>query len=153
MQLEPLLTIRIDLGDPIPIGKMGRGLRSIGVVAGGTFEGERLRGAVVPPGADWVVIDDEGKGAVDVRLALVTDDGSNIYMTYTGVLELNDAVNAALAGGAEMAYGDCYFVTQPRFETGAADYRWLNHVVAIAEGRAITGGVEYRVYHCRPGTT
>jgi hypothetical protein len=33
------------------------------------------------------------------------------------------------------AYDDAYFMTQPRFETGDARYRWLNRVAAVGEGR------------------
>jgi hypothetical protein len=151
MQIEYLMTVTIRVAGSLPIGPTGAGLRSIGIVGDGTFEGPRLRGSVVAPGADWVVIDDEGWGAIDVRLALVTDDGANIYMRYTGVLEPDPALTAALGGGPPTAFGDNYFVTQPRFECGAPAYRWLNRVVAIAEGRALTGGAEYRIYHCKPG--
>lgn len=151
MQLEHLMTMRVRLGEPIPIGKLAAGTRSIGVVRDGTFEGPRLRGRIVPPGADWILFGADGAGAVDVRLALTTDDGANVYMHYTGVLEMNDAIGKALAGSGETHFGDAYFVTQPRFESGAAEYAWLNRAVAIAEGRVIPGGVEYRVFHCRPG--
>ena len=70
----------------------------IAEVASGTFEGERLKGTVLTPGADWVVIN-EGFGEVDVRLNLLCDDGARIYMYYTGVLEQNEAALEALSGG------------------------------------------------------
>ena len=151
MKLERLMTVRALLGEPQTIGAMGRGVRSIGVVVDGTFEGERLRGKVVPPGADWIVIGEGGMGQLDVRLTLVTDDGANIFMYYTGLLELNDAMTSAMASGGETQFGDNYFISQPRFETGTEKYAWLNHVVAVGEGRAVPGGVEYDVYHCIPG--
>ena len=147
MQIEPLMKIRIQIGTPIAIGDMGRGSRSIGVVAGGTFEGDQLCGRIVPPGADWVVVGSDGIGEIDVRLALTTDDDANIYVRYTGVLRLDEV----LLSGGETQFGDSYFVTQVRFETGAEKYAWLNQVVAIAEGRVIEGGVEYQVFHCKPG--
>ncbi len=43
-------------------------------------------------------------------------------------------------------YGDTYFVTQPRFEICDASYHWLNHMMAVAEGRCSSSWVEYRVY-------
>ena len=151
MKLEPLMTMRAQLGEPYAIGAMGRGVRSIGVVVDGSFEGPRLRGKVVPPGADWIVFGDEGMGQLDVRITLVTDDGANIYMYYTGVLEMNDAMSGAFADGGETQFGDNYFISQPRFESGSEQYAWLNNTVAVGEGRAIAGGVEYRVYQCIPG--
>ena len=151
VKLEHLMKLSIRLGEGISIGAMGRGVRNIGVVADGSFQGEKLRGEVVGPGADWVVMNDRGWGELDVRIALQTDDGDNIYMHYTGVLEFNEAIGAAFAGSGETAIGDNYFVTQPRFETGSEQYAWLNWVVAIAEGRATADGVEYEVYACQPG--
>jgi len=55
-------------------------------------------------------------------------------------------VLAALGSGGETAFGDTYFMTQPRFETGDERYDWLNRVVAVAEGRVLPNAVEYRVY-------
>lgn len=150
MQLHELFTIRISLGDTTVVGKGPSGLRAIAEVSGGSFEGERLRGNVLTPGADWVVIGD-GFGELDVRLNLLCEDGASIYMYYGGVLEQNEAALAALNGNGETDYGDHYFVTQPRFECGHEGYEWLNRTVAIGEGRLFSGGVEYRVFECRPG--
>ena len=150
MKLNELFTIRISLGDSSVIGNGPSGLRVIAEVAGGTFEGERLKGTVLTPGADWVVLDGP-YGEVDVRLNLLCEDGARIYMRYTGVLEQNEAATAALSGNGETNFGDHYFVTQPRFECGHEGYEWLNRLVAIGEGRLVNGEVEYRVYECRPG--
>ena len=108
MQLIELFTIRITLGDSAVIGKGPAGLRAIAEVSGGTFEGERLRGTVLTPGADWVVLDGP-YGEIDVRLNLLCDDGARIYMRYTGVLEQNEAATAALSGNGETNFGDNYF--------------------------------------------
>jgi hypothetical protein len=35
------------------------------------------------------------------------------------------------------------------FQTGAEKYAWLNQTVAIGRGRAVPGGVEYRVWALR----
>ncbi|MEZ5557616.1 MAG: DUF3237 domain-containing protein [Pseudomonadales bacterium] len=151
MKLEPLLTFTATIGSNLPVGNGPYGNRAIAEVTGGRFEGPRLRGRVLPPGADWVLVDATGHGRVDVRVLFQTDDGANIYVTYTGVLELNEAAGRALAGGPETQFGDSYFVTQLRFETGASGYAWLNHVVAVGEGRLMPGQVQYRVHHCVPG--
>ena len=58
---------------------------------------------------------------------------------------MNEKVNAALEQGEWTEYGDTYFMTQPRFETGDSRYKWLNAVMAVAEGRIKPGAVEYRV--------
>lgn len=37
-------------------------------------------------------------------------------------------------------------MTQPRYETGDARYKWLNSMVTAAEGRIVSGTVEYQVF-------
>ncbi|MEM6708989.1 MAG: DUF3237 domain-containing protein [Pseudomonadota bacterium] len=151
MRLTPLFEIRATLIRNDLIGNFGRGTRAVAVVGDGSFEGASLRGTVLTPGADWVVVGDQGHAQIDVRLILQTDDDAMIYMTYTGVLEQNDAFQQAAAGAEASDFGDFYFVTQIRFETGDDRYSWLNHRAAVGEGRLLPGGVEYRVFICEPG--
>lgn len=151
MKTEHLLTFTATIGANRPVGAGPYGTRAIAEVTGGSFEGPRLKGRIRTPGADWVLIDATGHGRIDVRALFETDDGANIYVTYTGVLQLTEAISAALAGTGETQFGDNYFVTQVRFETGDERYAWLNHVVAVGEGRLLAGQVQYRVYRCDPG--
>jgi hypothetical protein len=146
VKLEHLLDYRADLKPPVEVGGGPFGMRRIFDVTGGSAEGPRLRGTLVASGGDWLLVDAEGIGRLDVRGTLETDDGAYIFIHYHGVLELNDAVLAALEKGESTDFGDTYFMTQPRFETGDPRYAWLNRVVAIAEGRVLPGAVEYRVY-------
>ncbi len=146
MKLEPLMTLHADLKTPVDVGKGPRGVRTIFDVAGGSFEGTRLRGKVLPSGGDWLLIDEEGVGRLDVRATLETEDGARIYVQYHGVIVMNEKVGAAMAGSGETEYGDTYFMTQPRFETGDSRYAWLNRVVAVAEGRVLPSAVAYRIY-------
>ncbi|MBW4674973.1 MAG: DUF3237 domain-containing protein [Desmonostoc geniculatum HA4340-LM1] len=146
MKLEPLLTLRVDITAPLEAGTGPYGTRLIFNIGGGTFEGGRLRGKVLPSGGDWILVDAEEVWHLDVRLLLETEDGARIYVQYHGVVVMNEKIGTALAGGGATEYGDTYFMTQPRFETGDGRYRWLNRVVAVGEGRLESGGVEYRVF-------
>jgi hypothetical protein len=69
---------------------------------------------------------------------------------------------ATLAARSSTEYGNAYFMTRPHSETGDDRYRWLNRIMAVAEGRGSREFVEYRVYalangelprgrSCRPG--
>lgn len=145
-KLDYLMTYRADLKPPVEVGTGPLGTRRIFDVTGGTFEGPRMKGKIVPSGGDWLLVGSDGVGRLDVRATFETDDGAAIYMQYFGVIELNEKVTRALASGGETGYGDAYFMTQPRFETGDPRYAWLNSVVAVAEGRALPSAVEYRVY-------
>ena len=134
-----------DLGEGITIGDGPVGSRIVIPVIGGWIKGERLNGAVVGPGGDWAVFGGDGFARLDVRGQLRTDDGALVYVHYDGVLELNEATMAAFAGG-NTDYGDHYFRTSPRFETGDERYRWLNSVLFVGRGRLVPDAVEYEIY-------
>lgn len=151
MKLEPLMTLRATIGESMPVGDGGTGDRVVANVSGGSFEGPRLRGRVQASGADWVVNDPAGFGRIDVRIVLSTDDGANVYVSYQGLLEYNEPIRRALAERGETQFGDAVFLTQMRFETGHPDHAWLNHTLAVAEGRLLPGAVEYRVFALAPG--
>lgn len=148
MRLEPLMTYHADLLSPVAVGAGPYGNRLIVEVTGGAFEGPRLRGRLLTGGGDWLLVDADGVGHLDVRASFETHDGALIYVQYYGRLELTDAVMAALGGSGETRFGDQYFFSQPRFETGDARYRWLNHVIAVGQGRVLPNRVEYQVFEC-----
>ncbi len=145
-KLEYLCSYRADLEPPVEIGAVPFGTRQIFDVKGGTCEGPRLKGKLLASGADWLLVGNDGVGRLDVRGTLETDDGARIYIQYYGILVLDEKVVEALAEGRETSYGDTYFMTQPRFETGDPRYAWMNSIVAVAEGRVLPGAVEYRVF-------
>ncbi len=136
------------LKPPVPVGQGPIGTRMYYEVAEGKIEGERLRGRVLG-GGEWALIGPDGFLRVDVRLQAETHDGAFLYVQYTGLLELNAAVQKALASGHGTNFGDQHFFTNPRFETGDTRYAWLNTTFLVGEGRLLPGGVEYRVW--RPG--
>jgi len=136
IDVEHLFTLTVEVGSDEPSQVRGgpHGDRVVASVAGGTFEGERLRGTVVPPGGDWVTRHGGGKAQLDVRLMLVTDDGANILMQYKGIADFK-------AGTAR---------TAPQFEVGDERYTWLNDVQAVGIGTLKPeGGVTYDVYALR----
>jgi len=149
MKLELLFEASGTIDAPIQIGSNGLGTRLITNVTGGSFEGEKLSGKLLASGADWLQVDANGVARPDVRIALQTDDGANIYMHYKGVLIYNKKVMQAVQAQKDMEYGDTYFMTQPQFETGDERYAWLNTVIAVAEGKVLNGGVAYKVYHAK----
>jgi len=146
MNLEYELTYNATIKDPVVVGAGPYGMRLVYEVTGGSFEGERLRGKLLSGGADWILVGPDGWGRLDVRAQFLTDDGAAIYAVYYGVLEMNEKVQRAIAGGGSTDYGDQYFRTTPRFETGDPRYSWLNHTVFVAQGHVLPHAVEYKVY-------
>lgn len=148
MKLEPLMTYLADLKPPVTAGPGPYGTRVIFEVSGGTFEGARLRGRLMSGGGDWLLIDAQGIGHLDVRATFETHDGAAIYVQYYGRVVVTDAVSQALQGNGQTEYGETYFFTQPRFETGDPRYAWLNQIIAVGQGRVRSGRVEYQVFTC-----
>ncbi|MCE7928681.1 MAG: DUF3237 domain-containing protein [Dehalococcoidia bacterium] len=151
MKLEYLMAYRAELKPVVDVGPGPLGVRNIYDVLGGTLEGPRLRGKLLPSGGDWLLTGPDGVGRLDVRATFETDDGAYIYMQYFGIVVVAGAAAEKLARGEGTDYGDAYFMTSPRFETGDPRYAWLNAVVAVAEGRFGPGWVEYRVYQAVNG--
>jgi hypothetical protein len=60
---------------------------------------------------------------------------------------MNAAVQDALANDTGTDYGDQYFFTNPRIESGDERYAWVNKTFFIGEGHILPGlAVEYRVW-------
>ncbi len=59
-------------------------MRRIIDILGGDFEG-RITGRLVPGGADWPLIQEDGFTDIDARYVLETDDGYLIYVTNIGI--------------------------------------------------------------------
>ena len=146
MKLIQECSFKAMLKPPVPIGAGPIGTRMYYDVVGGEVTGERLRGKVLG-GGEWALIGPDGFLRIDVRVQVETHDGAYLYIQYVGLLGLNDAVQRALATGGGTDYGDQYFFTNPRMETGDPRYAWVNTTFFVGEGRALPGlGVEYRVW-------
>jgi len=146
MKLIQEFTFDVILAPPLPVGAVPTGTRMAYQVTGGEVVGDRLRGKVIG-GGEWALIGPDGFLRPDVRVQVETHDGAALYMQYTGLLDMNPAVQQATSGGGETSFGDQYFYTNPRIETGDERYSWVNTTFFIGEGRIYPGsGVEYRVW-------
>lgn len=146
IKLEELTTFTADLREPIEYGEIQQGTRAFYEATGGTVKGPRLNGTIPPGGGDWLLLGADGIARLDVRFTIHTDDGAAIYVSYPGVLELNETVAATLEGTDPGNYGDGYYMSTPKFETGDPRYAWLNNVVCVAEGRMLNSAVEFTIY-------
>jgi hypothetical protein len=141
-----LFTLKLTVSGMQQVGATPGGSRRIGLVAGGTFEGERLRGTVLPGGADWLMDRPDGATTLDVRLVLQTDDGATIGMTYRGMRHGPAQVMQRLNRGEPVDPASYYFRTSVAFETAAQKYDWLNRVIAVGTGSRLPDGPVYDVF-------
>ena len=146
MTSRPLMTLQVAVSPPQRLGAVPHGTRVIAPISGGTFQGPRLRGKVLPGTAgDWTLLRSDGVLELDLRVTLETDDGALIYMTSFGLRHGPPEVLAALARGESVDPTTYYFRTAPRFETSAPQYAFLNRLIAIASGDRRPSGPTYTI--------
>jgi hypothetical protein len=145
-QFLTALRLQVDFPAMARIGKTPHGNRLIAPVLGGRFEGPRLTGDVLPGGADWALYRGEDRMLVDVRLTLKTDDGALIYLTYQGVLRTTAENMVRFKKGETLPPAAFNLRTVTRFETGAAQYDWLNDMIGIGVGTQEAAGVVYQIF-------
>src|SRR2546430_16710041 len=86
LAVEPIFTISVTTAAPVMIPDAPQGGRMVINVTGGTFEGERLKGAGLGgSGGDFVTMRANGTMKLDVRLILTTDRRATILMNYLGI--------------------------------------------------------------------
>ena len=142
-----LFTIKLAVGAMEDMGVTPYGHRRIATVAGGTFEGDELKGTVLPtPAGDWITVRSDGVWELDVRLTLKTHDGHGIYMSYKGLRHGPQWVLDRLAKGEKVDPSEYYFRIAPRFETSSEKYSFLNRIISVGVGRREATGPIYEVF-------
>jgi hypothetical protein len=146
LKTELLCEVSVDLEEPQDVGNTPHGARRIYYVKGGTVNGPKLQGEVLPGGGDWLLLRPDGAAELDVRGTIRTDDGHLIYTYYRGILSVPPEVAQRIFEGEEVDPSEYYFRTTPVYETSSEKYGWLNRTVAVAVGRFAPNWVGYHVY-------
>jgi uncharacterized protein DUF3237 len=146
VRLEPLATFRVTLADIIDLGQSQWGNRRVVPITGGDFIGERLRGTVLPGGADWQVMHADGMITVDTRYNLLTDDGAHLYLQTNGVRHGSPDVMRRLSAGEAVDPDEYYFRLFCRFEAGDPRYHWLNRTLVVASAARTANTVYYQAH-------
>ncbi len=141
-----LFTLALQVSGMQVIGAGPAGNRRVGLVAGGTFEGPKLRGTVLPSGTDWIAVRADGVTTLDVRLVLETDDGAVVGMTYRGLRHGPAEVIEKVNRGEPVDPSTYYFRTSVAFETAAEKYAWLNSAIFVGTGDRKPNGPVYDVF-------
>jgi hypothetical protein len=147
MNTRLLMTMHVKVGTLLNIGAVPYGTRRTAPLDGGTFEGPRLRGTILPgSSADWQLLRSDGVLEMDLRFTLRTDDGALILMRSFGLRHGPPEVIAAIGRGETVDPSTYYFRTMPRFETAHPAYLFLNRLVAVASGDRRREGPIYTIH-------
>ena len=146
VRTKPMFAMRLDVRPLLIVGATPGAYRRVGVVTGGSFEGERLSGAVLDGSSDWQTVRSDGSTTLNVRLVLRTEDGALIGMTYQGLRHGPADIIARIEKGEVVDPASYYFRINPLFETEAAKYDWINRVIAVGIGHRFADGPLYSIF-------
>lgn len=127
------MELKVDCPERLEVGENDYGyLRAI-MISGGSFEGEKLRGEVVPGGADWNMgfggdsVETVTSVEVFAKYLLKTDDGCYIAIENLGY-KSKVKENSVVA-------------TTPSFHAPRGKYEWLNYGVYVGTLEPSTEGI------------
>jgi hypothetical protein len=137
LELVPLCTIVLELGEPLILANTPAGTRVIVEVRDFRVDGDRLRGRMKgSAAADWLTIGPDGTGTLDVRATMETDDGAVVFVYYQGRRDFSQGLEAPI-------------YTAPKFDAGDERYAWLNKIQAVAKGTVEGTTLTYEVCELR----
>lgn len=122
--LEYVMQLNVSLGEAYQVGATSFGFRNVIPITGGTFEGPKLKGTILPGGADWQLMDNEtGRTNIEAIYSIMTDDGAYIHIRNNGIIA---------SGQDENGNPTFYFRCAPKFEAPAdSKYAWLNNSLFV----------------------
>jgi len=144
--LEPIFRAEVAVAAPRLLGRTPAGERRIVDITGGEISGQRLAGRILPGGADWQIVRDDGTAVLEARYTIETADGALVYVRNFGYRHGPAEVLARVMGGEEVDPARYYFRATPVFETAAPQHAWLNRTVAVCSGMRTRGCVILDVY-------
>jgi hypothetical protein len=145
-KLEFAFEVRAEVANPTIVGQLPTGTRRIVDILGGTFAGPKLKGKLLPGGADWQLIREDGFTEIDARYTLQTDSGHLIYVSNVGMRHAAPEVMKQLNAGQAVDPSLIYFRAVPKFETAAPELQWLMRSIFIATGERYPKGVLIRFW-------
>ncbi len=131
---DPVIHIEAELEAPQLFGKTPYGERRVINILGGTVSGPRLRGKILPGGADWQIIRSDGVADIFAKYTVALEGGGFVLVTSAGVRHGPAEVLARLSRGEPVGRDEYYFRTSVRFETADLEADWLNRVLMVAAG-------------------
>jgi hypothetical protein len=143
---EPIFSIRCELANILDLGPAPFGHRRVVNILGGPVTGAKLKGRVLPGGADWQIVAKDGSADIHARYTIESEAGALIQVDSKGVRHGPPQVIARLAQGEEVDPALYYFRTVMRFETAHPTTLWLNRILALARGAREKNAVRLDVY-------
>ena len=146
MKLTPLLTITLDLHEPISGHATPQGEVRVVPFAGGTFEAAEFRGRLLSGGTDWQRVRSDDVLEIRAHYMLETDQGERIEVISEGIRAGTREVLESIARGDNVPPAQYYFRTFIRFNTAAPRLLHLNSLLAVSSGERRKNSVHLQLY-------
>jgi hypothetical protein len=143
---KPIFVIHSGLGSIQKLGGTPYGERRIINILGGTVEGPKLKGKILPGGADWQIVRADGVVDLRARYTVETDTGGLILVNSEGYRHGPPEVMARLARDETVDPSLYYFRAFMRFETADPAAAFLNRILAIGTGAREHQAVRIEVF-------
>jgi len=140
---------RVSISPPLDAGLIPGGRRRIIPITGGIVEGPRLTGVVVPGGADWQIVRDDGVTDLTARYTIQAADGTLIGVVNRGLRHTTPEVQARLNAGERVDPALVYFRTTPIFEAPAGPHHWLTRGIFVGDAQRHPDGVLLRFFEVK----
>lgn len=118
--IEFAFSAHVLLEPTLEAGRGPLGIRRRIPIVGGTFEGPRIRGRVIPGGADWQLQRVDDYTVIEADYMIEADDGTLIHVRNRGLT--NTRVKTATSR---------YIRTVPEFEVAEGPHAWLNQSIFV----------------------
>jgi hypothetical protein len=146
LSAKPIFRIDAELADILKFGHTPYGERRVIDIRVGQVSGDRLKGRILPGGADWQIIRSDGVADIQARYTIETDAGAHILVSSEGLRHGPPEVMERLTRGEAVDASLYYFRTLMRFETADPAVVWLNRILALARGARLANAVRLEVY-------
>lgn len=126
--------LSVQVAAPIEVGDVGRGVRRLIPIVGGTCTARDWTARVLPGGADFQLVVSQRMARLEARYVLETDAGDRIYVHNDAVRTAAPEVMARLVRGEPVDPALVYFRCAPRFEASAPALAWIMERVFLGTG-------------------
>ena len=121
-RMEFAFQLYVTLEPEYTVGEVPHGKRVVIPITGGIFEGPKLKGTIIPGGADYQYQKSDGKTLrteLEAIYSIKTDDGVYIHVRNCGIFYASQGEGV-------------YFFTAPKFEAPEdSPYAWLNNAIFV----------------------
>jgi len=146
MQLQPRMTITVDVAEPIDVGVTPTGQIRLIPFGAGRFEAADVRGRLLPGGTDWQRVRADGVLEIRAHYLLESEQGERIEVISEGLRHAPPGVLERIAAGEAVPADEYYFRTSVRVATGSERLADLNRTLFIGVGERQQHRVRITLY-------